>query len=78
MLGVGLFLGFARPPFVLYGTLWILFLAFVTIALPGAYQQLQSAFRSVHTDLEDAGRILGAAPGCARCATSPHRSCALA
>src|SRR5207302_637908 len=25
-----------------------------------AYQQMQSAFRSVHTNLEDAGRILGA------------------
>jgi iron(III) transport system permease protein len=60
VLGVGLFLSYARPPLVLYGTLWILFLAFVTIALPAAYQQLQSAFRSVHTDLEDASRILGA------------------
>jgi iron(III) transport system permease protein len=60
VLGVGLFLTYARPPFVLYGTRWILFLAFVTIALPAAYQQLQSAFRSVHPDLEEAGRILGA------------------
>jgi len=59
VLGVGLFLSYARPPFVLYGTLWILLFAFVTIALPAAYQQLQSAFRSVHTDLEDASRILG-------------------
>src|ERR1700724_2380921 len=59
VLGVGLFLSYARPPFVLYGTLWILLLAFVTIALPAAYQQLQSAFRVVHTDLEDASRILG-------------------
>ena len=60
MLGVGLFLSYTRPPFVLYGTLWILLIAFVTIALPAAYQQLQSAFRSVHADLEDASRILGA------------------
>jgi iron(III) transport system permease protein len=59
VLGVGLFLSYARPPLVLYGTLWILLLAFVTIALPAAYQQLQSAFRFVHTDLEDASRILG-------------------
>jgi iron(III) transport system permease protein len=59
VLGVGLFLSYTRPPLALYGTLWILLLAFVTIALPAAYQQLQSAFRSVHTDLEDAGRILG-------------------
>src|SRR6516165_10130618 len=59
VLGVGLFLSYARPPLVLYGTLWILFLAFVTIALPAAYQQMQSAFRAVHPDLEDASRILG-------------------
>jgi iron(III) transport system permease protein len=60
VLGVGLFLSYTRPPFVLYGTLWILLIAYVTIELPAAYQQLQSAFRSVHTDLEDASRILGA------------------
>ena len=50
VLGVGLFLSYARPPFVLYGTLWILLIAFVTIALPAAYQQMQSAFRSVHAE----------------------------
>jgi iron(III) transport system permease protein len=60
VLGVGLFLSYTRPPFVLYGTLWILLIAFVTISLPAAYQQLQSAFRSVNPDLEDASRILGA------------------
>jgi iron(III) transport system permease protein len=60
VLGVGLFLSYARPPFVLYGTLWILLVAFVTIAMPAAYQQLQSAFRVVHPDLEEASRILGA------------------
>jgi iron(III) transport system permease protein len=60
VLGVGLFLTYTRPPFVLYGTLWILLIAFVTISLPAAYQQLQSAFRTVHPELEDASRILGA------------------
>jgi iron(III) transport system permease protein len=60
VLGVGLFLSYTRPPFVLYGTLWILLIAFVTIALPAAYQQLQSAFRTVNPDLEEASRILGA------------------
>src|SRR4030095_15146878 len=62
VLGVGLFLSYTRPPFVLYGTLWILLIAFITIALPAAYQQLQSALRSVHTDLEDASRILRSSP----------------
>src|SRR5882762_676155 len=60
VLGVGLFLTYTRPPFVLYGTLWILLIAFVTIALPSAYQQLYSAFRVVNPDLEEASRILGA------------------
>jgi len=60
VLGVGLFFSYTRPPFVLYGTLWILLIAFVTLAMPAAYQQLQSAFRSVHPELEEAGRILGA------------------
>ena len=60
VLGVGLFLTYTQPPFVLYGTLWILLIAFVTISLPSAYQQLQSAVRVVHPELEDASRILGA------------------
>lgn len=45
---------------MLYGTLWILLFAFITISLPAAYQQMQSAFRAVHPELEDASRILGA------------------
>ena len=60
VLGVGLFLTYTRPPFVLYGTLWILLVAYVTIELPAAYQQMQSAFRAVHPELEEAGRIFGA------------------
>src|SRR5882724_4702377 len=60
VLGVGLFLAYTRPPFVLYGTLWILLLAFLTLSMPAAYQQMQSAFRAIHPELEDASRILGA------------------
>ena len=60
VLGVGLFLGYTRPPLVLYGTLWVLLIAYITIELPAAYQQLQSAFRAVNPELEDASRILGA------------------
>ena len=60
VLGVGLFLAYTRPPIVLYGTLWILFLAFVTIELPAGYQQLAAAFRGLHPELEEASRIFGA------------------
>src|SRR6266700_356610 len=57
---LGLVLSYTRPPFVLYGTLWILLIAFLTINLPSAYQQLQAAFATIHPELEDASRILGA------------------
>jgi iron(III) transport system permease protein len=60
VLGVGLFLSYTRPPLVLYGTLWVLLLAYITIELPAAYQQMQSAFRAVNPELEEASRILGA------------------
>src|ERR1700752_1140924 len=60
VLGVGLFLSYTRPPFVLYGTLWILLIAFLTINLPSAYQQLQAALATIHPELEGASRILGA------------------
>ena len=74
VLGVGLFLSYARPPLVLYGTLWILLLAFV-IALPAAYQQLQSAFRPcIPISRTPAGSSVPR--GCAPCATSPRLSCA--
>ena len=75
VLGVGLFLSYTRPPFVLYGTLWILLIAFLTINLPSAYQQLQAAFATIHPELEDASRILGATR-LHRCARSPRRCCA--
>jgi len=60
VLGVGLFLSYTRPPLVLYGTLWILLLAFLTIEMPAGYQQLQAAFRGLHPELEEASRIFGA------------------
>jgi iron(III) transport system permease protein len=60
VLGVGLFLSYTRPPIVLYGTLWILLLAFLTIELPAGYQQVQAAFRGLHPELEEASRVFGA------------------
>lgn len=60
VLGVGLFLSYANPTFMLYGTLWILLIAFLTIEMPAGYQQMSSAFQGVHPELEEASRILGA------------------
>ena len=59
VLGVGLFLSYSSPNLMLYGTLWILLIAFLTIEMPAGYQQLSSALKSVHPELEEASRILG-------------------
>ncbi|MGN6702127.1 MAG: ABC transporter permease [Burkholderiaceae bacterium] len=60
VLGVGVFLAYSNPHLRLYGTLWILLIAFLTIEMPAGYQQMSSAFQGIHPELEEASRILGA------------------
>jgi len=60
VLAVALFIAYTRPPFLLYGTLWILFIAYLTKEMPVGYAQADATFRGIPTELEDAGRILGA------------------
>jgi iron(III) transport system permease protein len=60
VLAVALFIAYTRPPFLLYGTLWILFIAYLTKEMPVGYSQSDATFRGIHTELEEAGRILGA------------------
>jgi iron(III) transport system permease protein len=60
VLAVALFIAYTRPPFVLYGTLAILFIAYLTKEMPVGYAQSDATFRSIPPDLEEAGRILGA------------------
>jgi iron(III) transport system permease protein len=60
VLSIGLFKAYSRPPFLLYGTIWIIFVAYLTKYLPIAYTACHAALQTVHVDLEDAARILGA------------------
>jgi iron(III) transport system permease protein len=60
VLAVGLFLAYTRPPFLLYGTLGILFVAYITKEMPVGYSQSDATFKGIHPELEEAGRILGA------------------
>ncbi len=60
VLAVALFIAYTRPPFLLYGTLWILFIAYLTKEMPVGYAQADATFRGIPPELEDAGRILGA------------------
>lgn len=60
VLGVGLFLTYTKDPIILYGTLWILFMAYLTKELPIGFQQMNASLKTVHPELEEASRILGA------------------
>ena len=60
VLAVALFITYTRPPLILYGTLWILFVAYVTKELPVGFAQTDATFRTIPAELEEAGRNLGA------------------
>ena len=60
VLAVGLFIVYTQPPLVLYGTIWILFVAYLTKEMPMGFTQAEATFKSVHPELEDASRIIGA------------------
>ena len=60
VLAIGFFAAYARPPLVLYGTAWMLIVAFATRFLPIAYSGSESALRSVDLELENAARTVGA------------------
>jgi iron(III) transport system permease protein len=60
VLAVGLFIAYSRPPIVLYGTIWIMFVAFLTKEMPIGFSQTESTFKTIHPELEDATRIIGA------------------
>ena len=60
VLAVGLFIVYTKPPLVLYGTIWILFVAYLTKEMPIGFSQADSTFKSIHPELEEASRIIGA------------------
>ncbi len=62
VLAIGFFAAYARPPLVLYGTAWMLIVAFATRFLPIAYAGIEAALRTIDLELENAARTLGAAP----------------
>jgi iron(III) transport system permease protein len=59
VLAIGFYAAYTRPPLVLYGTAWILILAYTTRFLPIAYVNSNAAIRSINPELEDAIRTLG-------------------
>jgi iron(III) transport system permease protein len=58
-LGVGILSLWILVPGGIYGTLWILLLAYVTAHIPVAMQFVASALHRIHSELEDASRMSG-------------------
>ncbi len=67
VLAVGLFIAYTRPPLLLYGTLTILFIAYLTNEMPVGYAQSDATFRAISRT--PGGSWAVDAYGC--CATSP-------
>ncbi|MCC7048766.1 MAG: iron ABC transporter permease, partial [Alphaproteobacteria bacterium] len=58
-LGLGILGAWIAVPGGIYGTLWILLLAYVTAHIPIAMQFVGSALHGIHADLDDASRVSG-------------------
>ncbi len=59
VLAIGFYSAYAPPPLALYGTAWILILAFTTRYLPIGYVNASAAIRSLNPEMEEAVRVLG-------------------
>jgi iron(III) transport system permease protein len=60
VIAVSMLWAYLHPPFVLYGTLWILLVAYVTHYLPFGVRTISGSFRQISPDLEHAAAICGA------------------
>ncbi len=60
VLAVGLLQAWISPPLVLYGTVWILFVAYVTRYLPYGVRSTSATLVQIHPELEESSLISGA------------------
>ncbi len=60
VLGVGLLFVYLRAPVPVYGTLWILFIAYVTRYMPYGMRYASAAMHQVGAELEEAAVVAGA------------------
>jgi iron(III) transport system permease protein len=60
VLAVGLLHAWITPPFVLYGTIWILFVAYITRYLPLGVRSVSATLKQIHPELEESSLASGA------------------
>jgi iron(III) transport system permease protein len=59
-IGTGLMLAYIRPPLVLYGTMWILIVSYITRFLPLGERAVAGALLQIDRSLEEASAVCGA------------------
>ncbi len=60
VLAVGLLQAWINPPLVLYGTIWILFIAYITRYFPYGVRSTSATLLQIHPELEESSLISGA------------------
>ena len=60
LIGVAFVIAFSPPPFSLYGTLTLVFLAYILMEMPYASQSVQGVINSISPELPEAARVHGA------------------
>lgn len=60
VIAIAMILAWAKPPVSLYGTLWIILVAYLAVYLPFAVRTTNATLQQVHDSLEEAARVSGA------------------
>jgi iron(III) transport system permease protein len=60
VLAVGLLHAWIYPPLVLYGTIWILFIAYMTRYIPLGVRSISATLSQIHPELEESSQSSGA------------------
>jgi iron(III) transport system permease protein len=60
VIAIAMILAWAKPPVSLYGTLWIIMVAYLAVYLPFAVRTTNSTLQQVHDSLEEAAKASGA------------------
>ena len=60
VLGLGMLWTWFLLPFPIYGTLWILIIAFAVRFMPQGYSSIATSLQQVHPDLEESAQVSGA------------------
>lgn len=60
VLGLAVLWGYTQRHLMLYGTLWILLIAYLISGIPLGFNSIRSSFTQIHSELEEASRVCGA------------------